>query len=43
VFGKVAKGHPVVNKIKVVPTGSKGGHSDVPVTPVVINKAEVVV
>jgi peptidyl-prolyl cis-trans isomerase B (cyclophilin B) len=42
VFGKVAKGHPVVNKIKVVPTGRKGGLSDVPVTPVVINKAEVV-
>jgi peptidyl-prolyl cis-trans isomerase B (cyclophilin B) len=42
VFGKVAKGHPVVNKIKVVPTGHKGGHSDVPVTPVVINKAEIV-
>jgi peptidyl-prolyl cis-trans isomerase B (cyclophilin B) len=42
VFGKVAKGHPVVNKIKAVPTGRKGMHSDVPVTPVVINKAEVV-
>jgi peptidyl-prolyl cis-trans isomerase B (cyclophilin B) len=42
VFGKVAKGHPVVNKIKVVPTGRKGMHSDVPVTPVVINNAEVV-
>jgi peptidyl-prolyl cis-trans isomerase B (cyclophilin B) len=42
VFGKVAKGHPVVNKIKTVPTGRKGMHSDVPVTPVVINKAEVV-
>jgi peptidyl-prolyl cis-trans isomerase B (cyclophilin B) len=42
VFGKVAKGHPVVNKIKAVPTGRKGMHSDVPVTPVVIHKAEVV-
>ena len=42
VFGKVAKGHPVVNKIKMVPTGRKGMHDDVPVTPVVINKAEVV-
>jgi peptidyl-prolyl cis-trans isomerase B (cyclophilin B) len=42
VFGKVAKGHPVVNKIKSVPTGRKGMHSDVPVTAVVINKAEVV-
>jgi len=42
VFGKVAKGHPVVNKIKTVPTGRKGMHDDVPVTPIVINKAEVV-
>jgi peptidyl-prolyl cis-trans isomerase B (cyclophilin B) len=42
VFGKVAKGHPVVNKIKAVPTGRKGMHSDVPVTPVIINKAEVI-
>jgi peptidyl-prolyl cis-trans isomerase B (cyclophilin B) len=40
VFGKVAKGHPVVNKIKVVPTGRKGMHDDVPLTPVIINKAE---
>ncbi len=39
VFGKVVKGHPVVNKIKAVPTGRKGMHSDVPLTPVVINKA----
>lgn len=42
VFGKVVKGHGVVNKIKVVPTGRKGMHDDVPQTPVVINKAEVV-
>lgn len=42
VFGKVAKGHPVVNKIKTVPTGRKAIHDDVPVTPVVIKKAEVV-
>lgn len=42
VFGKVTKGHPVVNKIKVVPTGRKGMYDDVPVTPVVINKAVVV-
>ena len=40
VFGKVVKGIPVVNKIKAVPTGRKGMHDDVPVTPVVINKAE---
>ncbi len=42
VFGKVVKGHGVVNKIKAVATGSKGGHDDVPVEPVVIEKAEVV-
>lgn len=41
VFGKVAKGHGVVNKIKGVATGRKGMHDDVPVTPVVINKASV--
>ena len=42
VFGKVVKGHGVVNKMKGVPTGRKGMHDDVPVTPVVINKAEMV-
>ncbi len=42
VFGKVAKGQPVVNQIKAVSTGRKGMHDDVPVTPVVITKAEVV-
>ncbi len=42
VFGKVAKGHGVVNKIKGVATGRKGMHDDVPVSPVVINKASVV-
>ncbi len=42
VFGKVVKGHGVINKIKAVPTGSKKGFDDVPVTPVTITKAEVV-
>jgi peptidyl-prolyl cis-trans isomerase B (cyclophilin B) len=42
VFGKVVKGHGIVNKIKAVPTGRNGMHDDVPKTPVVINKAEVV-
>lgn len=42
VFGKVAKGHGVVNKIKAVATGRKGPYDDVPLTPVVILKAEVV-
>jgi peptidyl-prolyl cis-trans isomerase B (cyclophilin B) len=39
VFGKVVKGHGVVNKIKAVATGSKAGHKDVPKTPVVITSA----
>jgi len=42
VFGKVAKGHGVVNKIKGVATGRKGMHDDVPVEPIVINHATVV-
>ncbi len=42
VFGKVVKGHGVVNKIKAVPTTSQRGHDDVPVTPVEIIKATVV-
>lgn len=41
VFGKVVKGQGVVNKIKGVATGRKGMHEDVPQTPVVINKAEI--
>ena len=39
VFGKVVSGTDVVDKIKAVKTGSKGGHSDVPVEDVVIEKA----
>ena len=39
VFGKVAQGHEVVNAIKGVATGRKGMHDDVPLEPVVINKA----
>ncbi|MEJ2037489.1 MAG: peptidylprolyl isomerase [Desulfosarcinaceae bacterium] len=39
VFGKVVKGHGIVNKIKGVKTGNKSGHSDVPVEPVTILKA----
>jgi peptidyl-prolyl cis-trans isomerase B (cyclophilin B) len=41
VFGKVVKGHGVVNKIKGVSTGRKGMHDDVPLEPVTIIKAEV--
>ncbi|MDR1397448.1 MAG: peptidylprolyl isomerase [Desulfarculales bacterium] len=39
VFGKVSKGHNVVNKIKAVATASRQGHDDVPVSAVEIIKA----
>ncbi len=41
VFGKVVAGTDVVDKIEAVKTGNKGGHSDVPQTDVVIEKAVV--
>ncbi len=41
VFGKVISGMEVVDKIRVVPTSSKGMHDDVPMTPVTINKATI--
>ena len=42
VFGKVVDGTDVVDKIRKVKTDSKGGHQDVPVEDVIIEKAEVV-
>jgi len=43
VFGKVVAGQDVVEKIKAVPTGAQGPlQSDVPQTPVIIEKAEMV-
>jgi len=39
VFGKVVEGMDVVDKIKAVKTTSKAGHRDVPVEPVIIEKA----
>ena len=42
VFGKVVAGTEVVDKIKAVRTGNKGGHSDVPVEDVVMVKAVLV-
>ena len=41
VFGKVVSGMDVVDKIRVVPTGNKGPHQNVPVEPVTIKQATV--
>lgn len=42
VFGKVVEGMDVVDKIIKVKTTSKAGHRDVPVEPVIIEKAKIV-
>jgi peptidyl-prolyl cis-trans isomerase B (cyclophilin B) len=42
VFGKVVGGTEIVDKLKGVATGNRGGHGDVPKTDVVIEKAVVV-
>jgi len=42
VFGKVVEGKDVVDKIKAVKTTSKAGHRDVPIEPVIIEKASVI-
>ncbi|SDM40485.1 peptidyl-prolyl cis-trans isomerase A (cyclophilin A) [Oryzisolibacter propanilivorax] len=42
VFGKVVEGQAVVDKIKNVATGNRGGHQNVPQTPVLIQSAKVV-
>jgi len=39
VFGKVIEGMEVVDQILKVKTGNKAGHQDVPVEPVIIQKA----
>ena len=41
VFGRVVEGEDVVDKIAAVPTGDKGMHQNVPLTPVIINAATV--
>ncbi|MEO8767900.1 MAG: peptidylprolyl isomerase [Nitrosospira sp.] len=42
VFGKVVEGQDVVDRIKKVKTGDRGGHQNVPLEDVVVQKAEVV-
>jgi peptidyl-prolyl cis-trans isomerase B (cyclophilin B) len=42
VFGRVTQGMDVVSKIVAVPTGSRGGHQNVPVKPVVIQGVRIV-
>jgi peptidyl-prolyl cis-trans isomerase B (cyclophilin B) len=42
VFGRVTEGAEVVDRIKVVKTGRRGMHQDVPVQDVIIERAEVV-
>ena len=42
VFGRVTEGTEVVDQIRRVKTGNRGMHQDVPVTDVVIEKAEAV-
>ncbi|MEJ2532379.1 MAG: peptidylprolyl isomerase [Halioglobus sp.] len=42
VFGKVTAGSEVLDKIRAVPTTSRGGHQDVPADPVIIESVEVV-
>lgn len=42
VFAQVIEGMDVVDKIREVKTGNKGGHQDVPVEPVFINSVKLV-
>ena len=41
VFGKVTEGMDVVDRIKAVPVGNKGGHQNVPQQPVTIKQATI--
>ena len=42
VFGKVVSGMDVVDKIRAVPTGNRGPHQNVPLTPVTIQSATLI-
>jgi peptidyl-prolyl cis-trans isomerase A (cyclophilin A) len=39
VFGKVVAGMEVVDRIKALPTTTRGPHQNVPITPILIRKA----
>jgi peptidyl-prolyl cis-trans isomerase B (cyclophilin B) len=41
VFGKVIEGTSVVDQMKAVPTGNRGGHGDVPRDAIVVESAEI--
>ena len=41
VFGRLVEGEDVLDKIRVVPTGSQAGHQDVPKDPIVIESVTV--
>ena len=41
VFGRVVEGEDVLDKIRMVPTGSQAGHQDVPNDPIVIESVTV--
>ena len=42
VFGKVADGMTVIDRIKGVPTGTRAGQKDVPLTDIIIEQATIV-
>ena len=42
VFGRIVEGEDVLDKIRVVPTGSKAGHQDVPSDPIVIESVTLI-
>ncbi len=41
VFGKVVEGMDVVDRIRAVPVGNKGGHQNVPTAPILIKQATI--
>lgn len=42
VFGRIVEGLHVIDQIKGIPTGSKLGHKDVPLSDVILEKAQLV-